>query len=133
MSNLIQKYKLILKTFREISLVDNFYYKPIKPKLSDLELITLSFVAEPSFIDSEYQLFRELRFSELEGLIERSVYNSRKRKPFPYIEELRKKLAVRLNDGKEYLIVDSTPLEICKNARMTRSKICKDQDGALSN
>ena len=116
MSNLIRKYELILKTFREISLVDNFYYKPIKPKLSDLELITLSVVAESSGIDSEYQLFRELRFSELEGLIERSVYNRRKRKLFPYIEELRKKLAVRLNDGKQYFIVDSMPLEICKNA-----------------
>lgn len=133
MSNLIRKYELILKTFREISSMDNFYYKPIKPKLSDLELITLSVVAESSGIDSEYQLFRELRFSKLEGMIERSVYNRRKRKLFPYIEELRKKLAVRLNDGKQYFIVDSMPLEICKNARMTRSKICKDQDGALPN
>ncbi|MFP5082214.1 IS982 family transposase, partial [Pedobacter sp. JCM 36344] len=133
MSNLIRKYELILKTFREISLIDNFYYKPVKPKLSDLELITLSVVAESSGIDSEYQLFRELRFSKLEGMIERSVYNRRKRKLFPYIEVLRKKLAARLNDGKKYFIVDSMPLEICKNARITRSKICKDQEGAFPN
>ncbi|MET3113326.1 hypothetical protein AAKU52_001048 [Pedobacter sp. CG_S7] len=113
MSNLIRKYELILKTFREISLSDNFYYKPVKPKLSDLELITLSITAESSGIDSEYQLFRELRFSKLEGRIERSVYNRRKQ--------------------KKYFIVDSMPLKICKNARITRSKICKDQDGAFPN
>ncbi|MET3115322.1 hypothetical protein AAKU52_003071 [Pedobacter sp. CG_S7] len=133
MSNLIRKYELILKTFREISLSDNFYNKPVKPKLFDLELITLSITAESSSIDSEYQRFRELRFSKLEGRIERSVYNRRKRKLFPFIEELRKKMAVKMNDQKKYFIVDSMPLEICKNARMTRSKICKDQDGAFPN
>jgi hypothetical protein len=133
MSNLIRKYELILKTFREISLVDNFYYKPIKPKLSDLEVITLSIVAESSGIDSEYQLFRELRLSKLEGLIERSVYNRRRRKLFPYIEELRKELVIRLNGNEKYFIVDSMPLEICKNARITRSKICKEQEGAYPN
>jgi hypothetical protein len=51
----------------------------------------------------------------------------------PYTKELRKKLAVRLNGGKKYFIVDSMPLEICKNARITRSKICKDQEGAFPN
>lgn len=86
----------------EISLEDNFHYKLVKPKLSDLEFTTLSIVAASSRIDSEYQLFRELRFSELEGLSERSVYNMRKRKFFLYIEELRKKLAIRLNDGPDF-------------------------------
>lgn len=133
MNNLIQKYELILKTFREMAISDNFYFKPIKPKLSDLELITLSIIAESSGIDSEYQLFRELRCSSLDGLIERSVYNKRRRKLFPFIEELRKKLAFKMNSGQSYFIVDSMPLEICKNARMTRSKICKDKEGAFPN
>lgn len=35
-NNLIQKYELILKIFRGISIADNFYFKPISPKLSDL-------------------------------------------------------------------------------------------------
>ena len=52
---------------------------------------------------------------------------------FPDTEELRKKIVLRMNSEKKYLIVDSMPLEICKNARMTRSKIRKDQDGAFPN
>lgn len=116
-----------------MAISDNFYFKPIKPKLSDLELITLSIIAESSGIDSEHQLFRELKFSSLEGLIERSVYNKRRRRLFPFIEELRKQLARKMNSGQRYFIVDSMPLEICKNARMTRSKICKDKEGAFPN
>lgn len=93
MKYLIQKYDLILKTFREMAISDNFYFKPIKPKLYDLELITLNIIAESSGPDSEYQLFRELKFSSLEGLIERSIYNKSRRKLFPFIEKLRKQLA----------------------------------------
>ncbi|MBC7744907.1 MAG: hypothetical protein H7096_07365 [Flavobacterium sp.] len=50
----------------------------------------MSVAIETSGIDSEYQLFRELRFSKLDGMIERSVHNRRKRKLFPYTKELRK-------------------------------------------
>ncbi|MFF5382904.1 IS982 family transposase [Pedobacter suwonensis] len=133
MNNLIQKYELILKTFKEISIADNFYFKPVKPKLSDLELIALNIAAESSGLDSEYQLFRDLKFSQLSGLIERSVYNRRRRKLFSHTEELRKKLAIKLTGNQRYFIVDSMPLEICKNARMARSKICKEQQGAYPN
>ncbi|MBU1484162.1 MAG: hypothetical protein KKG25_04795 [Bacteroidetes bacterium] len=54
MNSLIQKYELILKTFREMVISDNFYFKPIKPKLSDLELITFSVVAESSILNINY-------------------------------------------------------------------------------
>jgi len=39
----------------------------------------LNIVAELSGIDDEYQLFRELRLSKLNGLSERSVYNRRRK------------------------------------------------------
>jgi hypothetical protein len=42
-------------------------------------------------------------------------------------------MVIRMNSEKKYFIVDSMPLEICKNAGMTRSKIFKDQDGAFPN
>ena len=80
MSNFIASYKLILKELNKISNNDNFYFKPIKPKLSDLELLSLVIVAEYKSIDSERQLFRELKGSFLEPKNERSVYNRRKRK-----------------------------------------------------
>ena len=59
MNNLIQKYELILKTFRGMEISEDFYFKPIKPKLFDLELITLGIVVESSGIEFEYQLFRD--------------------------------------------------------------------------
>ena len=133
MSNLEASYKLILKELIKISKVENFYFKPIKPKLSDLELISLIILAEFKSIDSEYQLFREIKDFDIASKIERSVYNRRKRKLFPSIEEIRLKMVEKFNDFENYFIVDSMPLEVCKLARSSRSKICKEVDYAIPN
>lgn len=133
MSNLEASYKLILKEIRKISQSDNLYFKPIKPKLSDLELISLAILAEFRSIDSEYQLFREIKGFEIESKIERSVYNRRKRKLFPFMEEIRMKMVEKLNGPENYFVVDSMPLEVCKIARSGRSKICKEVDYAIPN
>mgnify|MGYP003424636279 FL=1 len=133
MSNLEASYKLILKELIKISKVENFYFKPIKPKLSDLELISLIILAEFKSIDSECQLFREIKDFDIASKIERSVYNRRKRKLFPFIEEIRLKMVEKFNDFENYFIVDSMPLEVCKLARSSRSKICKEVDYAIPN
>ena len=133
MSNLEASYKLILKELIKISKVENFYFKPIKPKLSDLELISLIILAEFKSIDSEYQLFRKIKDFDIASKIERSVYNRRKRKLFPFIEEIRLKMVEKFNDFENYFIVDSMPLEVCKLARSSRSKICKEVDYAIPN
>ncbi len=109
MSNLEASYKLILKELIKISKVENFYFKPRKPKLSDLELISLIILAEFKSIDSEYQLFREIKDFDIASKIERSVYNRRKRKLFPFIEEIRLKMVEKFNDFENYFIVDSMP------------------------
>ena len=133
MSNLEASYKLILKELIKISGVENFYFKPIKPKLSDLELISLVVLAEFKSIDSEHQLFREIKGLEIESKIERSVYNRRKRKLFPFIEEIRMKMVQKFNESERYFVVDSMPLEVCKISRSSRSKICKEADYAIPN
>lgn len=133
MSNLEASYKLILKELRKISEKENLYFKPIKPKLSDLELISLIILAEFKSIDSEHQLFREIKGLEIASKIERSVYNRRKRKLFPFIEEIRMKMVEKLNEFENYFVVDSMPLEVCKMARSSRSKICKEVDYAFPN
>lgn len=133
MSNFIASYKLILKELRNISEKDNFYFKPIKPKLSDIEMISIIILAEYKSIDSEHQLFRELKDTELEAKIERSVYNRRKRKLFPFMEEIRLKMAEKFNEFENYFVVDSMPLEVCKLSRSGRSKICKELDYAQPN
>ena len=133
MSNLEASYKLILEELSKISDSDNFYFKPITPKLSDLELISLIILAEFKSIDSEYQLFREIKDFDIASKIERSVYNRRKRKLFPFIEEIRLKMVEKFNEFENYFIVDSMPLEVCKLARSSRSKICKEVDYAIPN
>ncbi len=133
MSNLEASYKLILRELRKLSELDDFYFKPIKPKLSDLELISLILLAEFKSIDSEHQLFREIKGFEIESKIERSVYNRRKRKLFPFIEKIRMKMVDKFNELESYFVVDSMPLEVCKISRSARSKICKDVDYAMPN
>lgn len=133
MSNLEANYKLIFKELSKISDAENFYFKPIKPNLSDLELISLTILAEFKSIDSEHQLFREIKGWEIETKIERSVYNRRKRKLFPYIEKLRIKMDEKFNEFENYFVIDSMPLEVCKMARSSRSKICKEVDYAIPN
>ena len=133
MNNFLANYELILKELQNLGIEDNFYFKPIKPKLSDLEVISINITAEYLSIDSEYQLFRVLENSLLVNKIERSVYNKRKRRLFENIEIVRKKLVSFLNDYENVFIVDSMPLEICKNSRASRSKICKEIDYALPN
>jgi hypothetical protein len=96
MNNLNAIYDLILNELRKLSLNENFYFKPVKPKLSDLELIAINISAEYLSIDSEHQLFRYIANSKLNGMIERSVYNRRKRKLFEPMENIRKLMVAKL-------------------------------------
>ena len=131
MSNLEASYNFILNKLIEISGTENFYFKPVKPKISDIELISLIILAEFKSIDSEYQLFREIKGWAIESKIERSVYNRRKRKLFPFLEEIRCKMVKKFNDFENYFLVDSMPLEVCKLSRSSRSKICKENSFSM--
>lgn len=64
------------------------------------------------------------------NLIERSVYNRRRRSPFGQLETVRAFLAITFNEFEDAFIIDSIPLEICKNVRATRSKICCEVENA---
>ncbi len=131
MHNFEASYDLILKELRKISNQENFYYKPIHPKLSDLELMSLIILAEYQSIDSEHQLFRNIVGTSIEGKIERSVYNRRKRKLFPYMEQIRQQMVKQFNEFENYFVVDSMPLEVCKMSRSSRSSICKENTDAF--
>ncbi len=128
MNNFIQSYELILYHLKELQLNTNPFMQIRQPRLSNIELIAMNFTAEYMSIDSECQLFRIIDHSFLEPLIDRSVYNRRKRKLFPIIEEIRLKLASRFNEFEDHYVVDSMPLEVCKTARSSRSKICKEEE-----
>ncbi len=133
MHNFTANYDKILDVLKKLGLEsENFLYQIRKPKLTDLRLIAINLTSEYMSIDSEHQLFRILP-TDIKLLIERSVYNRRKRRLFTHMERIRKLLAEKFNDSEKYFIVDSMPLEVCKLSRSSRSKICKETDYALPN
>jgi hypothetical protein len=133
MNNFIRSYEIILHHLQELQ-IDAAIFKQIrKPKLSNIELVAMNFTAEYMSIDSECQLFRTIEGSFLELLIERSVYNRRRRKLFPLIEKIRQQLSSQFNEFENYFIVDSMPLEVCKTSRASRSKICKEEEFCFPN
>lgn len=127
MNNFIQSYEIILNQLQNLSIDSNIFIQIRKPKLSNLELVALNLTAEYMGIDSECQLFRVISGSSLGNIIERSVYNRRKRRLFLLIELMRQKLSSFFNEHENYYVVDSMPLEVCKNSRASRSRICKEQ------
>jgi hypothetical protein len=125
MHNFIANYEIILKVLKQISKETLLPYQRRKPMLSDIEVISINLTAEYLGIDSECDLFRKLP-PKLSTNIERSVYNRRRRRLFPYLEQVRIKLSNFLNKNEDHFIIDSMPLEICKLSRSGRSKICRD-------
>jgi len=126
MHNFEANYNKILETLRLNIGKDNFIIQKRKPKLSDIELIAIGLTAEYMSIDSEHQLFRDLKSTSLHKLIERTVYNRRKRGLVKYIEKIRVIISKKFNQFEDYFVVDSMPLEACKLSRSSRSKICKE-------
>ena len=132
MNNLNAIYERILEVLQNISKPQLLAYQRRSPKLSDLELISLCLTAEYLGIDSENDLFRKLS-EPLSLLIERSVYNRRRRKLVNHLETIRLQLASCFNEYEDIFIVDSMPLEVCKLSRSSRSSICKEQDYSQPN
>lgn len=129
MNNLNANYERILEVLKKISKEQLLDYQRRKPKMSDLELISLSLTAEFMGIDSENDLFRKL-LPNILSKIDRSVYNRRRRKLTHHLDAIRIKLASCFNEFEQYFIIDSMPLEVCKLSRSTRSKICKETNYA---
>lgn len=100
-----------------------------KPKLSDCEVISLSICMEALSVDSENLLWHKLRtdYSDhFPNLPHRTRFNARRKRLNAWIEKLNRQMATRLSEGEDVFIVDSMPVPICKNARESRLRICKE-------
>lgn len=107
----------------------NYYFYPNKPKMSDCEIIALSLLGETIGVDSENYLFGKIKSDHIHdfpNLIHRSRFNRRRRRLGDLIARLNDRISSLLNEGENIYLVDSIPIPICKNARINRSKICKD-------
>lgn len=135
MHNIKSNFDKIYQTIKSLDLevfgADGNVQKPGKrSQFSDIEVISLSLVAEYMSLDSENWLFKKIKSDyqdQFPFLIDRTRFNRRKRKLFPVLEKVRQELATRFLEFEEYFIVDSMPLEVCKVSRERRAKICKEQ------
>lgn len=136
MHNLKAMYEKTLKVSRmvyeeDVNIDDNFFDYPRKPKMSDLEIISLAVCSESASIDSENLLFSKLKkdyINEFPNLIDRSRYNRRRRRMSSQIIELMKRVGMNLNDDNQINIVDSVPCPIVKNSREKQFRICKEDE-----
>lgn len=126
MNNFKANYERILEVLRKISTNQQLPVQRRRPRMSNLEVISLSLTAEYMGIDSENNLFRILP-PFFKTRIERTVFNRRKRRLMSYQNAIRMKLAASFNGFEDVFDVDSMPLEICRLARSSRLKICKEE------
>lgn len=103
----------------------NIPRRGVVPKFSDLEVIALSMTAEHLSIDSENNLFDRLRdyADDFQNLISRRQYNDRRKITRNLCEEIRKRIAAKMDGAEEYFCIDSKPIEVCRLARGKRCKL----------
>ena len=131
MHNLYTKFVKILEICKQFSenLVNENGNVPRRgpiPKFSDLEVVALSLTAESEGIDSEKWLFgyklQEYK-DNIPNLISRRQFNDRRKKTAGLCEELRKRIAIKMDGGEEQFFIDSKPIEVCRVARGKRCKM----------
>ena len=129
-SNFSKFFNITKSIFKNrINEFDNFYSYRNMPKMSDCQIIALSLTGESLGIDSENYFWAKLKHdysNDFPNLIDRSNYNRRRKKLYPFIQELNKIIADMLNQGENVYLVDSIPIPVCQIAREKSSKICKE-------
>lgn len=108
---------------------DNLFYYSNRPKMSDCEIITLSVMGESIGIDSENYFWGKIKSdhsADFTNLIDRSNFNRRRKRLFPFIRELNQRLANKMNEGENVYLVDSIPIPVCQLVREKRCKICRE-------
>ena len=136
MHNLYPKFVRILEICKQFShnLVNaqgNIVRRGPVPRSSDLEVVALSLAAESESIDSENWLF-EYKLQEykekIPNLISRRQFNDRRKKTAGLCETIRKRIALKIDGGEDFFLVDSKPIEVCRPARGKRCKMGQSGD-----
>lgn len=128
-TNFDKIYKITKEVLKERFIDGNAKKYRHKPKMTDLEIITLSICQETLSIDSENYFWSKLRsdYSQaFPNLIHITRYNLRRKHLNGFIHMVTERLAAKLNEGENAFIVDSMPVPICKISREGRLKICKE-------
>lgn len=110
---------------------ENHRFYPNPPKMSDLEVISLSITAECLEIDSENLLWSKLKkdYADLfPNLTCRTRYNIRRKQLSDVLQECLDALSdfIDVHRPSATLIVDSIPIPICSIVREKTSKVCRE-------
>ena len=120
-TNFCKFYEIYIEIFEQaIDKDKNFQFYPVKPKMNDLEIISLSCCMEALGIDSENLLWSKLKtdYSSLfSNLIDRSRFNRRRKRLFDCILRLQEHVSGRLENLSQIMVVDSISVPVVKMAR----------------
>ena len=106
------------------------------PKFSDLEVISLSMMAEALGIDSESLLFSKINVEyqdDFPNIISRRQYNDRRKSLFHLQKEIQSRMAKQIDEFEDIFTVDSKPFPVCRYVRRNRCKIGKNDFGKSPN
>ena len=140
MYNLYAKFAKILEICKQFSenLVNekgNIRRPGPVPKFSDLEVVALSLTAESESIDSENWLF-EHKLQEYKesfhNLISRRQFNDRRKNLAKLCEEIRKRIAMKMDGAENLFFVDSKPIPVCRVARGKRCQMGKTGEYSMA-
>jgi hypothetical protein len=98
----------------------NLQYYPRRPKMTDIQVISLALVMEALGIDSENLLFSKIKTDYpylFANLIDRSRFNRRRRRLHPHIMRIQDKISKRLEHKSSTMVIDSIPVPVVKMAR----------------
>lgn len=106
----------------------NIPRRGVVPKFSDLEVISLSLAAESIGIDSESFLFSKLNEykDDFSSLISRRQYNDRRKLTIGLCNQVRERIASKVDGGEDIFCIDSMPIEVCRPIRSKRCKMGKN-------
>jgi hypothetical protein len=98
----------------------NFQFYPVRPKMNDLEIVSLACCMEALSIDSENLLWSKLKkdyASSFPNLIDRSRFNRRRKRLTPFILKVQDYISSKLENQSQTMVVDSIPVPVVKMAR----------------
>lgn len=131
MHDLYSIYKKVRKTLKAAlkqNLVgdENLIFYPNKPKMSDLEILSLSITSECLGIDSENLLWSKIQkdYSDrFPNLIHRTRYNARRKSLSEWLIYCCDIWSEQMSEEDDLFIIDSIPIPVCKISREKGSTV----------
>jgi hypothetical protein len=130
MNNIKNSFDIVMSALKHRLGVDYLRYGngirpgPV-PRFTDIEVIALSLTSEYLSIDSELDLFKQLKFSKeyFPNLISRRQYHDRRKSLKDKVESLRETIIKAFPETEKIYVIDSTPGRVCRIQRAKNNKM----------